>query len=524
MKTEKTYIAILLLLLLYSILSCKPAVNTTTITLSERVEQPAMPLLTQKENILCTVSPNEIHTEVSTIELLLKAENELNNITKVSVNTSSEGELRLLSASKKISSRISFSLDTPTKLSDIIITAQTSEKPDLLNKIYVEGLILHTTDGKKYQINTKPGNQGQRFGITLREKHQDDIDTYRIPGLATTNNGTLIAVYDNRYDSSVDLQGHIDVGMSRSTDGGETWEPMKTIMDMGTWGNKPEDENGIGDPAVLVDKITNTIWVSALWQHGDKGKRVWWASKPGLSPNETGQFMLVKSEDDGKTWSQPINITEQVKNSEWYLFFNGPGNGITLKDGTLVFAAQYKDKNQIPHSTLIYSKDQGETWYAGIGAKSHTTEAQVAQLSDGSIMLNMRDDRNRTNNELSDAFNGRSVAVTTDLGKSWIEHNTSRTALIEPNCMASIISVAHQKHGNLLFFSNPKSKTRRNHMTIQVSQDDGNTWGNDIEIYANDGYGYSCLTLVDDDHIGILYEGAGDLYFQKIAIDDFFEL
>lgn len=249
----------------------------------------------------------------------------MNNITKVSVNTSSEGELRLLSASKKISSRISFSLDTPTKLSDIIITAQTSEKPDLLNKIYVEGLILHTTDGKKYQINTKPGNQGQRFGITLREKHQDDIDTYRIPGLATTNNGTLIAVYDNRYDSSVDLQGHIDVGMSRSTDGGETWEPMKTIMDMGTWGNKPEDENGIGDPAVLVDKITNTIWVSALWQHGDKGKRVWWASKPGLSPNETGQFMLVKSEDDGKTWSQPINITEQVKNSEWYLFFNWTG-------------------------------------------------------------------------------------------------------------------------------------------------------------------------------------------------------
>lgn len=49
MKTEKTYIAILLLLLLYSILSCKPAVNTTTITLSERVEQPAMPLLTQKK-------------------------------------------------------------------------------------------------------------------------------------------------------------------------------------------------------------------------------------------------------------------------------------------------------------------------------------------------------------------------------------------------------------------------------------------------------------------------------------------
>src|SRR5690606_11074179 len=97
----------------------------------------------------------------------------------------------------------------------------------------------------------------QRIGIALRQRGEDNVDTYRIPGLATTNTGTLIGVYDVRWNDPVDLQENIDVGMSRSTDGGRTWEPMKIIMDMGEYGGLPEDQNGIGDPAVLVDRNTN---------------------------------------------------------------------------------------------------------------------------------------------------------------------------------------------------------------------------------------------------------------------------
>ena len=145
--------------------------------------------------------------------------------------------------------------------------------------------------------------------------------------------------------------------MSRSTDGGHTWEPMKEIVDMGHWGNLPEELNGVGDAAVLVDEQKNTIWVICLWQHGlDTKTYSWWGSKQGLSPEETGQLLVVKSEDDGLTWSKPVNITSQVKRPEWRLFFQGPGSGIMMKDGTLVFAGQFKDENQVPHSTIIYSK------------------------------------------------------------------------------------------------------------------------------------------------------------------------
>jgi sialidase-1 len=310
--------------------------------------------------------------------------------------------------------------------------------------------------------------------------------------------------------------------MSRSGDTGQTWQPMKKIMDMGQWGGKPEIENGIGDPCVLVDKNTGTIWVAALWGHGKPGKSVWGSSGPGLTPAETGQFMLVKSDDDGLTWSEPINITTQVKMPEWNLFFQGPGNGITLNDGTLVFPAQYKNAGQVPWSTMIYSKDHGKTWTAGTGAKSNTTEAQIVELKDGSLMLNMRDDRNRTD---KGATNGRAVAITNDLGKTWITHPSSNSALPEPNCMASVISANVKINGasqQVLFFSNPNNKTDRANMTIKASIDGGMTWPVTLQTELNSpsGFGYSCLTMVDENTIGIVYEGVKELYFQKIFISE----
>lgn len=524
MKNTTWYALIVTALLLMSLLSCKSANPTIAEGTEIKLSQQIMPLLTKKNNVLAFYEISNPTATIANVTLSLSADKKLSDISQISIyrgETNEFAKSTRIGFSEKISKTTVVPITENTDGGFLWIVAKTNDNPDLLNKIYVRAISLFNKNNQQYPTLGSLTAEGFRFGLTLRERHQDDVDTYRIPGLATTNNGTLIAVYDNRYNNAKDLQGHIDVGMSRSTDGGQTWQPMKVIMDMGEWGGKPQDKNGIGDPAVLVDKQTNTVWVAALWHHGsDSSQMIWWASKPGMSPEETGQFVLVKSEDDGLTWSEPINITDQVKNPQWYLFFNGPGSGISLQDGKIVFAAQYKDHEQVPYSTLIYSDDHGKTWNTGVGAKSHTTEAQVAELSDGTLMLNMRDDRNRKNNQLSDDKNGRSVAVTTDFGNTWTEHHTSRSALAEPNCMASIIAVNHPKYGHLLFFSNPNSDRHRNHMTIKVSKDDGNTWSKGVEIYEQHGYGYSCLTQVDENTVGILYEGAGDLYFQKIAIED----
>jgi sialidase-1 len=366
----------------------------------------------------------------------------------------------------------------------------------------------------------------------LRAAGQDKVDTYRIPGLVTTSSGTLIAVYDNRYNNSKDLQEDIDIGMSRSIDGGQSWQPMKVIMDMGEYGGRSQQLNGTGDPCVLYDSKTRTLWVAALWMSGSTpDKMLWWASKPGMKPEETGQFMLVKSTDDGLTWSQPINITAQIKNPAWQLLLQGPGRGITMSDGTLVFPAQFKadlgkkalDGGQFTcQSTIVYSKDQGKSWQIASGARPNTTEAQVVELSDGSLMLNMRDDANRSE---KGPTNGRAVAVTSDMGKTWTRHPSSNAALPEPNCMASIISADLKINGKMqkvLFFSNPDSKTERSHMTIKASLDGGLTWPKDyqVELNAQAGYGYSCLSMVDEHTIGIVYEGVKELYFQKVRVSD----
>ncbi len=368
---------------------------------------------------------------------------------------------------------------------------------------------LVTGAGKTVQVDQGKNDLVKRTGVAIRRAGDDEVHTYRIPGMVQTEKGTLVAVYDIRYTTDRDLPGNIDVGMSRSTNGGKTWEPMKVIMDMGA----PHENNGIGDPAILFDPQTKKIWVAALWS---KGNRSIAGSLPGLSPDTTGQFVLVSSADDGLTWSQPINITNQVKNPAWRLFFNGPGSGIAMQDGKLVFAAQYWDENKLPHSTLIYSGDHGLSWNGKInGPKTNTTEAQVVETKPGTIMLNMRDNRGRF----------RSVATTSSFGASWTEHGTSYNALPDPVCMGSIIKARVMVKGvmkDVLFFSNPNTSSGRTHITIKASLDLGETWlpANELLVDERLCYGYSSLSTLDENTIAVLYEGIRDLYFVTIPVAD----
>jgi len=387
---------------------------------------------------------------------------------------------------------------------------------NVLNAVDAGCLEVAISDGSRVQPETASPPGAKRVGIALRRGGDDGVRVYRIPGLATTPKGTLIGVYDIRRRGGRDLPGDIDVGMSRSTDGGQTWEPMKAIMDMGR--DPKWRYDGIGDPAVLVDRATGTIWVAAVWSHGNRG---WHGSGPGTKPEETGQFMLVRSDDEGVTWSKPINITRQIKKPEWCFLLQGPGRGITMRDGTLVFPAQYQDtpaNRRMPHSTIVYSRDHGKTWRIGTGAKPNTTESAVVELGDGSLMLNMRDNRG----------GARSVYTSRDMGATWTAHITSRKALPEPVCMASLLRIPANENvlgRDLLLFSNPAvSRAPRRRTTIKVSLDEGRTWPEAMHLLLDEGIsaGYSCLTRVDGETVGILYEGSrAHMTFQRVRLSDF---
>lgn len=364
------------------------------------------------------------------------------------------------------------------------------------------------------------GTKGERRkAVSVRKAGDDGAKAYRIPGIVTTCDGTLVAVYDVRYESSADLQGNIKVGVSRSNDRGLTWEPMRLALNLDGHGGLPAAQNGTGDPCILYDSRNNRLWIAALWCHGMPGKRAWTASGQGLSPDETGQLLLVSSEDGGMTWSEPVNITPMVKDESWHLLLQGPGRGITMSDGTLVFPAQFIDSERIPNATVVYSVDAGRTWAIGNPARRKTTESQVAEYPEGTLMLNMRDDRGGS----------RAVSVSRDMGATWSEHPSSRSALREPVCMASLIAVRAGDNitgKDLLLFSNPDSSVERKDITIKLSLDGGLTWPAAHQVVLDEGYGwgYSCLTMIDESTVGILYESSvANIIFQAVPLKDFFE-
>lgn len=429
------------------------------------------------------------------------------------VDLSKQETLSLFGSAISPSTRMALSGTAPLDRGDnhFLVSIKLKDSVDISQTLQIDCPSVSIA-GNKYKPIASDKTNPLRIGHALRRAGDDGVDTYRIPGLATTTTGSLIAVYDVRYRSGGDLPGDIDIGMSRSVNGGLTWEPMQIIINMG---DDPQWKfDGIGDPAILVDSKHGTIWVAALWSHGD---RAWHRSGQGISPEQTGQFILVRSDDDGQTWSEPINITNQIKKPEWNLLFNGPGKGICMEDGTLVFAAQYQDEKRVPHSTIVFSKDHGQTWQVGTGAHPETTEAQVVEVRQGVLMLNCRYNNSPT----------RVVMTTNDLGATWEEHPSSKKRLIEPAaCMASLIDVDQelgQSYGGWLLFSNPDSQSARRDITIKASSDGGNSWPQEYRLLLDEGVGagYSCMTMIDRHTVGILYEGStSKLVFQRVPLKE----
>lgn len=391
-----------------------------------------------------------------------------------------------------------------------------------LQNAYVKDNLLYVRiDGSRIKDLSKPfrlsvkakgmeveqsGAQNHRLAVRVRSAGDDGVAAYRIPGLVTSKKGTLIATYDIRHNNAYDLQGDIDVGISRSTDGGLTWGPMITAMDMGEYGGLPQDVNGIGDPCIVVDEVTGDILLFAAWTHGGKaGQAAWWTAGDGSEPAQTPQLMMSRSQDDGLTWSTPVNLTRQIKQEAWHFTFQGPGRGITMADGTLVVPFQHQEADRTPAAGIIYSTDRGATWHIHEYAKINTTESQVAEVEPGVLMLNMRDNRKT----------GRAVYVTRDFGRTWAPH-ASDGQLVEPVCMASLL-----KEGNLLLFSNPSHPEHRRNLTIQISEDGGVTWARRLLVDEGYSWGYSCLTMIDKNTVGILYESSqAHMTFQAVRLKD----
>ncbi|HIA18598.1 MAG TPA: hypothetical protein EYN70_04120, partial [Planctomycetaceae bacterium] len=170
----------------------------------------------------------------------------------------------------------------------------------LVHKVDATVMSVETSVGTVVPMDETPGVR-KRIGMALRKHFDDGVHTYRIPALATTTEGTLLCVYDMRRRRSKDLQEDIDIGLVRSTDGGNTWEAQRIIMDMGTYGGHPQEINGVSDPGIIVDPASGEIFCFGVWMVGKAGKHQWEAdgSEKGFEIGKSAQMLLIRSKDDG---------------------------------------------------------------------------------------------------------------------------------------------------------------------------------------------------------------------------------
>jgi sialidase-1 len=398
------------------------------------------------------------------------------------------------------------------------LSCKLRSRAKLSNKVDAACTGIETSAGKVTPRDATPGVR-KRIGVALRKHYDDAVHTSRIPALTVTPKGTLLCVYDMRRRKRRDLQEHIDIGLNRSTDGGRTWEPVRVIMDMGEYGGLPQEQNGCSDPGIVVDENTGEIFCAAVWMYGKPGKHQWNAdgSEPGFEIGKSAQFLMVRSKDDGLTWSKPENLTRKLKKAEWILLAPSPQGGITLRDGTVVMLGEGRDEKDRMFSTLIFSRDHGATWKVGSPSASGNGECQAVQLDNGSILLNAR---------TASPTKFRSVWVTDDLGQTWRPHATHRKTLIEPNCNGSLCRfdyIEDEKAKHILLFANPHSQTGRDHHSIQISFDEGRLWPERYRLLLDEGRGngYPSMARIDDRHIGIVYEGSqAHLVFEKLSLDE----
>ena len=184
---------------------------------------------------------------------------------------------------------------------------------------------------------------------------------------------------------------------------------------------------------------------------------------------------FVTSEDDGATWSAPQDVSNDWGAAKGAL--PGPGVALQLKSGRILVVSHH---GAYVKDLVSYSDDNGKTWSTINHTFPKMDEAQMTQLPNGSIALNMR--------HLTAGRVGRAVSISHDDGDSWspITYNPD---LISPVCQASILTI-----GDAVYFSNPASATARDKLTVKKSADNGDTWTPVALVQEGASAGYSCLT------------------------------
>ncbi|SPE33582.1 putative neuramidase [Candidatus Sulfopaludibacter sp. SbA6] len=331
--------------------------------------------------------------------------------------------------------------------------------------------------------------------VDLFHHGDDGVHTYRIPSLVETRKGTLLAVVDARHDSASDLPARISLVARRSRDLGKTWSPAVTVRKV--------EQGGVGDPSLLVDRNSGRIW--CFHACGGPGIGFGTAQPGARTGSDTFQWHALHSDDDGVTWSEPVDLTPQVKEPEWQAMFATSGTQIQTSHGRYLVPMVVRHADGVVSSRNAYSDDSGRSWKIGAAIGAGTDESHNVELAGGVILQNMRNGKTRA------------IARSTDGGVTF-SPVTHDAALIDPTCNAGIARY-HKRGRDLLIFTNAAS-ARRENLTVKLSADGGNTWTPGRALHPGPA-AYSTVAPLHDGSVAVLYECGESNPYERITFARF---
>ena len=322
---------------------------------------------------------------------------------------------------------------------------------------------------------------------------------YRIPAMAVTPSGKIIAIYDARVDLD-DLPGPIDLVIRTSVDNGDTWTPQEIFL-------SGEGITGYGDASIVIDPTV-----------GDHGRILVFCQTSQLASffeSSLGSHIddptivhisLSISDDDGLTWQHRI-ITDQVKDSATHGIFASSGMGGRIPsgnhEGRLIHSFVLRRGDTLL-GALAYSDDHGETWRLGAEIPQGN-ESAIACLDDGTVLFHSRSTPHRLSGTSLDG--GETIAML-------IAH----PELPDPSDNGSLCML---RSGSVVCTHNHDHDLRRR-TVAKRSFDGGVTWPEAI-LLEGDSSAYSTSCELADGSIGVLFErwAYTEMVFCRIYLEEF---
>ncbi len=381
----------------------------------------------------------------------------------------------------------------------------------MITKIQSPGIIFMLMLCLTTLMTNAQAGKAKEFNVDVYQAGQGNISHYRIPSLVA-GDGFLFAFAEGRKHGSADL-GEISIVLKRSSDRGKTWGELIQVVKSG-------GESVQNPTPVWIDAMERLILLFTKRTVGTDTEHM---IRNGSAAGYMGVYQTV-SDDLGLTWSDPVEITTNVKRKNWNWYAVGPGGAVVMKynpgtQGRIIVPANHSlhkgSSNEFLGAHVIWSDNNGTSWNIGAADSEgegtvNPNETAVTELTNGDLYFNTR------NHSAIDTIAHRAIALSHDAGLTFTTPFHHEKQLLTPIVHASLARSA-----TAIYFIAPNNWEKRINLSLWISNDETTTWLFNRVLYAGPS-AYSSCCMLGDNVLGILFEADEyeKIVFKSLPLED----